>query len=117
GRVRRNRSALRINREEMKCMSKAQEAERIAGTFEKINIWHRRNERAPHKPLLLLLALARVLRGNPRLEEFRSYEDVMRNLLIKYGPERKSVHPEYPFWRLQADGLWEVLPTDGLRIR
>ena len=98
-------------------MSKAQEAERIAGTFEKMNVWHRRNERAPHKPLLLLLALARVLRGNPRLEEFRSYEDVMRNLLIKYGPERKSVHPEYPFWRLQADGLWEVLPTDGLRIR
>jgi putative restriction endonuclease len=98
-------------------MGRSEQAEGIVVAFEMINIWHRRNERAPHKPLLLLLALARLLRGNPRLEEFRSYEDIMRNLLTKYGPARRSIHPEYPFWRLQADGLWEVLPTDGLRVR
>jgi putative restriction endonuclease len=98
-------------------MSRSEQAERIIITFEKINIWHRRNEHAPHKPLLLLLALARLLKGNPRLEEFRSYEEVMRNLLAKYSPARRSIHPEYPFWRLQGDGLWEVVPKDGLRVR
>ena len=30
------------------------------------------------------------------------------DLLREFGPPRKSVHPEYPFWRLQHDSLWEV---------
>ena len=28
--------------------------------------------------------------------------------LFEFGPSRKSYHPEYPFWRLQNDGIWEV---------
>src|SRR5438045_898846 len=98
-------------------MGRSEQTERIVSVFENIKIWHQRGERAPHKPLLLLLALARVLKGSPRLEEFHTYEEVMRTLLSKYGPPRRSIHPEYPFWRLQADGLWEVSPTVGLRIR
>ncbi len=31
----------------------------------------------------------------------------LRTLLAGFGPSRKSYHPEYPFWRLQKDGLWE----------
>ena len=27
----------------------------------------------------------------------------LRELLIEFGPGRKSYHPEYPFWRLQND--------------
>ena len=29
-------------------------------------------------------------------------------MLIEYGPYRKFYHPEYPFWRLQNDGIWEI---------
>ena len=38
-------------------------------------------------------------------------------LLVEFGPRRQSYHPEYPFWRLQNDGLWEVSPTEGLVTR
>jgi putative restriction endonuclease len=98
-------------------MSNSEKAEGIVVAFEQIKIWHRRGERAPHKPLLLLVALGRVSKGNPRLEEFSSYQEMMRSLLSKYAPQRRSIHSEYPFWRLQTDGLWEVQPRDGLRIR
>jgi putative restriction endonuclease len=33
----------------------------------KIKIWQRNGERAPHKPLLLLYALGRISRNEPRL--------------------------------------------------
>ena len=32
----------------------------------------------------------------------------MAVLIRTYGPARENVHPEYPFWRLQNDCLWEV---------
>lgn len=30
---------------------------------------------------------------------------------------RRSVHPEYPFWRMQRDGVWEVCSRFPLRAR
>jgi putative restriction endonuclease len=76
--------------------------------FERLKVWRRGSERAPHKPLLLLLALARLAHRDERLVEFTRIEEPLRQLLIQYGPSRKSRHPEYPFWRLQADGVWQV---------
>lgn len=70
-----------------------------------LNVWKRGEERAPHKPLLILLALGRL---NRRLMPFAEWEGPLRHLLEAFGPPRKSVHPEYPFWRLQTDSLWEV---------
>jgi putative restriction endonuclease len=83
----------------------------IAGAFaaiERLNTWQRQGERAPNKPMLLLVALRRVQQGAPRLTDFNDLEGPLRELLEKFGPERSHVHPEYPFWRLQRDGLWEV---------
>ncbi len=82
-----------------------------------VNIWKRREERAPHKPLLILLALGRLVRGENRLASFPDIEQKLRHLLEEFGPPRQSVHPEYPFWRLQRDGLWEVQEADNLRRR
>lgn len=72
-----------------------------------LRTWKRRGQRAPHKPLLVLFALGRLNR-NDRLLSFRELEKPLTDLLRTYGPHRKSFHPEYPFWRLQQDGLWEV---------
>jgi putative restriction endonuclease len=70
--------------------------------------WKQQNEQAPHKPLLLLFALSRIANGHDRLISFKDLEEPLRDLLARFGPPRKSYHPEYPFWRLQNDGLWEV---------
>src|SRR4029077_19467254 len=83
----------------------------------RLNVWRRGSERAPHKPLLLLLALSRVAQADACLAEFNEIEETLRRLLIQYGPPRKSVHPEYPFWRLQSDGIWEVEEGKALMRR
>ena len=36
---------------------------------------------------------------------------------MEFGPSRSSCHPEYPFWRLQSDGLWEVPEPSRFRRR
>lgn len=72
-----------------------------------IRTWKRHSERAPHKPLLLLLALAKLQNGESEL----TYEEVrlkMKELLCEFGPPRASYHPEHPFVRLATDGLWEL---------
>jgi putative restriction endonuclease len=38
-------------------------------------------------------------------------------LLKQFGPPRQSYHPEYPFWRLQNDGIWEVHASGPLTFR
>lgn len=68
----------------------------LLNLIEKIRPWKRGDRRAPHKPLLLLLALGRIQRGESRLVAFSEVEDDLRRLLKKYGPSRQSYHPEYP---------------------
>jgi putative restriction endonuclease len=85
----------------------------IKEKFDAITVW-KRGERAPHKPLLALYAIGRALRGEPRMVEYAQVDQDLRKLLIEFGPRRQSYHPEYPFWHLQSDGLWELSETRGL---
>jgi hypothetical protein len=74
-----------------------------------IRIWQRGDERAPHKPLLLLYCLARVARGEPRLVSYEEAVDDLRKLLKEFGPYRKIHYPSYPFVKLCNDGgFWEI---------
>lgn len=71
--------------------------------------WRRGDQRAPHKPLLLLLQIARISRGESRLAPYSWIHDRLESLLREFGPSRRSLHPEYPFWRLQKDGeFWDI---------
>ncbi|MFY9225270.1 MAG: hypothetical protein WAQ98_21530 [Blastocatellia bacterium] len=81
--------------------------------FAKINVWKRGDERAPHKPLLLLMALAKC-RNNQRYISFAEVDKELKELLMDFGPNRQSYHPEYPFWRLQNDGIWQLQSADGI---
>ena len=85
--------------------------------FEKITVWKRGGQRAPHKPLLALYALGQCHRAEGRLITYSDVDRDLRKLLVDFGPTRKSYHPEYPFWRLQNDGIWELQDADKVELR
>jgi putative restriction endonuclease len=49
--------------------------------------------------------------------EYAKVDADLGKLLVEFGPRRQSYHTEYPFWRLQNDGLWELTRTEGLTTR
>lgn len=85
--------------------------------FDQITVWKKGGQRAPHKPLLVLYAIGRILRGEPRMIEFSQVDKDLGLLLKEFGPPRRSIHPEYSFWRLKNDGLWELSNTENVRTR
>jgi putative restriction endonuclease len=85
--------------------------------FAKITVWKRGGERTPHKPLLALYALGRCARSEGRLIAYSEVDRDLRKLLLEFGPTRQSYHPEYPFWRLQNDGIWQVRGAEYVQAR
>ena len=82
-----------------------------------LNLWKRGTNRAPHKPLLLLWAFGRVRQGAGRLASYeRDVEKPLRELLNDFGPWRKVLHPENPFWHLQTEGIWELAGDAALSL-
>lgn len=79
----------------------------ILKRIEKINVWKKGDQRAPHKPLLVLYALGLWQRGRKDIS-FREAEPDLKNLLQRFGRPRRSDHPEQPFWRLQRNRVWTV---------
>lgn len=75
---------------------------------EKLSIWKKGDQRAPHKPLLILLALGSMQNNSPRLLSYQEVRDKLIYLLKEFGPIRKSYHPEEPFVRLTTDGIWAL---------
>jgi putative restriction endonuclease len=92
-------------------------AEGVLRQFDGLNVWSRGGQRAPHKPLLALYALGRWSRGDRADISFDEAAPDLTALLKEFGPPRQSYHPEYPFWRLQNDGVWSVQATGPLKAR
>ena len=84
----------------------------LLAAFDGIRCFSGKHGRAPHKPLLLLLVLARLQRGDAGPIEFSDVEAKLQHLLEDFGPPRAK-HPEYPFWRLRSDGIWLVESPKG----
>lgn len=82
-----------------------------------INVWKKAGTRAPHKPLLLLIALARQDDCHSDTFAFRDIETCLSGLIREYGPYRRTINPGYPFWRLQRDQLWEVTSDGKMPVR
>ena len=76
--------------------------------FENIRIGHYKQKRAPHKPLLLLWAIARCLRGESRLVSFNLVNKDLSNLIYLFGPHGLKQNTHLPFWYLQNDDIWEL---------
>lgn len=79
--------------------------------FAGIRCFEAKRERAANKPLLLLYALGRLQAGELRLPYAQTHEPVA-HLLRQFGTPRQRIHPEAPFSRLAADGLWELAHAD-----
>lgn len=80
--------------------------------FETFIVWESHGERAPHKPLLILYAIGKLLLGEEWLH-YKEIENDLRYLLKEFGPWRKTDRPQDPFWRLKnaknpEDRIWEI---------
>jgi len=86
----------------------------VIGKIEKLNVYRHGDRRAPHKPLLLLIALSELIRGRRELP-YDEVEERLLPLLRSYAPPVKARHqPELPYWHLQTDELWSVEGADHL---
>jgi putative restriction endonuclease len=78
----------------------------------RVRRWTRGQERAPHKPLLLLYALGHFQRHGDEPLAYSAVEEHLARLLREFGPPRATT-PAYPFHHLTSDGLWEVRTASG----
>ena len=85
--------------------------------FQVLRAWSRGGQRAVHKPLLVLYAIGLASRSRERMIPYRQINHDLGALLKEFGPSRRTIHTEYPFWRLQHDGIWEVEHAATLRRR
>ncbi len=77
-----------------------------------ISCWRRGEQRAPHKPLMLLHTLSLYKDGHQRLLNFeKDVDQQIKDLLAQYGPPRAAYRAEYPFWRLanEKNPFWEIV--------
>jgi len=76
---------------------------------------HQRDgQRSPHKPLLVLLALARLATTGSSELPWSAAESELADLIAEFGPPSRTSRAQsaaYPFTRLRADGVW-VLNRD-----
>src|SRR5262249_20795727 len=92
-------------------------SDEVLERFDSLSVWSRGDQRAPHKPLLVLYALGRWRQGEQGAVAFRDVEAPLTELLKRFGPSRQSYHPEYPFWRLKNDRVWQVTASGTLTSR
>lgn len=93
----------------------------ILQAFENLNIWNSKGKRAPHKPLMLLYMLARVVDSSERMLDFEQLEQPVKDLLVDFGnaSTAKSPKPEYPFYHLKnskadQNPIWELSEVPDL---
>lgn len=73
--------------------------------------------RAPHKPVVVLVALARQTKCLPRLMSFVEARDSSEPAIRLFaGPSVGNVDPAQPFWLLQGEDFWEVIAVPPGRL-
>jgi len=74
----------------------------------------RHGHRSPHKPLLVLVALGRLVAAGSSELPWPEAESKLAELIAEFGPPSRTGRAQsaaYPFTRLRADGVW-VLDQD-----
>jgi len=92
-------------------------AEQYLKTVQNLNVYKRGDRRAPHKPLLLLFAISKLI-GGQRTVPFDEARAGLLPLLEAFAPSVESRHqPELPYWHLRSDGVWEVDGADEIPLQ
>jgi len=86
----------------------------ILNHFQSLTVWKSGDRRAPHKPLLVLLAIGYLQNEDQRLLSYKEVDPKLKELLTEFGTPRNDGNTHYPFWRLKNDGMWEVERGDEL---
>jgi predicted restriction endonuclease len=85
----------------------------ILKLFSSINCARLGDGYAPHKPILILLLLERILNGHGNNFTFAELDHDLKKWLEKYGSNNASNTRNEPFWRLKNDGIWDIsAPSD-----
>lgn len=88
----------------------------IIEKFNSLNIWEQEGKRAPHKPLLVLLAIGYLQNEDKRLLPYKEIDPELERLLEQFGTPRNASNTHYPYWRLQSEGIWEVERGNELSV-
>lgn len=88
----------------------------ILNKFQSLTVWKNGDRRAPHKPLLVMLALSYLQNQDQRLLPYKMIERKLERLLEEFGTPRNAGNTHYPFWRLRNDGMWKVEGGDELTL-
>lgn len=91
--------------------------EEILQAFDRMRVWQRGDQRAVHKPLLVLFALARVGAGGTATMDWNEVEPHLKALLEEFGPDGSGTTRHLPFWHLQTDGLWQLDGPSTILVR
>jgi predicted restriction endonuclease len=86
----------------------------ILKLFSSINCARLGDGYAPHKPILILLLLERILNGHINSFTFEELDHDLKKWLEKYGSNNASNTRNEPFWRLKNDGVWDITATSEL---
>ncbi len=81
--------------------------------FSKINCARIGDRYAPHKPILILLILEKILNQHNNEFSYIEFDHDLKRLLEKYGLNNSSNTRNEPFWRLKNDGVWDIFYNDG----
>lgn len=79
-----------------------------------LRVHQRDGRRAPHKPLLVLLALGRLSTSGSSALTWQDAQTQLGGLIAEFGPGSRTSRVQsaaYPFTRLRSDGVW-VLDRD-----
>lgn len=77
--------------------------------FASLRQHQRDGQRSPHKPLLVLLALGRLVATGSSELPWSEAESQLADLIAEFGPPSRtgrSRSAAYPFTRLRAGGVW-----------
>ena len=87
-------------------------ADDIVGRFDSIKIFAKDKRLAPHKPLLLLYALAELKNKKRERIDFNDAEKTVGPLIRQYGSFNTQARVAYPFERLANDkgNIWWIEP-------
>lgn len=86
----------------------------ILKLFNSINCARLGNGYAPHKPILILLLLERILNGHGNSFTFAELDHDLKKWLEKYGSNNASNTRNEPFWRLKNDDVWDISAPTSL---